>query len=69
MAGPGTDVISYSLHQGTGGTGTAWTSTAPYTLTAATGSGQTASYSGSIPINQFVESGSYSQDLTMILGF
>ena len=69
MSGPGSDVINYSLHQGTGGTGTASTSTAPYVLATATGSAQTASYSGSIPVNQFVQSGSYSQDLTMTLSF
>jgi len=69
MSGPGVDVINYTLHQGAGGAGTAWTSAAPYTLTTATGSPQTIDYSGSIAAGQFVQAGSYSQDLTMSLSF
>ena len=69
MSGPGSDVITYTLHQGSGGSGTAWNSTNNYPLATATGASQNATYSGNIPINQFVEAGSYDQNLTITLSF
>lgn len=69
MSGPGAGVINYTLYQGAGGTGTGWSNGANYSLPTATGSAQTATYSGSIAPGQFVQAGSYSQDLTISLSF
>lgn len=69
MAGPGSDVISYTLHQGAGGSGTSWTNGATYALPVSTGTAQTSTYSGNAPINQFVQAGNYNQNLTITLGF